>query len=430
MKVVFSPSDEEWRAVTFFEGNLGAMRDRAVRARGDFEAAIEGVEEAVADGFGKQDTEDQDDDQDTSTEQAVIDEDVEGTGTDTIEFELGSRDEANQFRDKLPDGSTTDKYDRRHKTVKVLEGALSESQLNDLTQAQAEAEAEEAEKFGQSDLTEHEKDQLLTRSDFSTGQWFHARSAKAILQGKGVDDWLSFYDPELSTDEHRELAERAKQEEGGQRMDEEGRAGKEAQEIADALAGSKSGQCENAEKWCIEGDEDACEFLQEECGLDELEIEQLQSGLEELDEDPAEVLGAGPDEPSVDLEPSAEPLIDLTPENSADEQTDGAEGELPGPALGALSKAWNAYRASRAEAEEAREQAEKWASVINGIRMVNGQPPMDFEALSDMDRQPIPDSDEETFPTEEGQITLEQACHGDRSSGIYDPCKDVGHTDD
>ncbi|ELY60202.1 hypothetical protein C491_02850 [Natronococcus amylolyticus DSM 10524] len=34
----------------------------------------------------------------------------------------------------------------------------------------------------------------------------------------GVDDWLAYYDHTLSVDEHREVAERAMRDEGGDRL--------------------------------------------------------------------------------------------------------------------------------------------------------------------------------------------------------------------
>lgn len=62
------------------------------------------------------------------------------------------------------------------------------------------AESWPSDRFGTAELTDFER----SRIDFSETNTFHAQAVKAIAIGVGVDDWLSYYHPELTVDEHRD----------------------------------------------------------------------------------------------------------------------------------------------------------------------------------------------------------------------------------
>lgn len=137
-----------------------------------------------------------------------------GPETETIEF--GSRPAANKALDELAEEAVVDP-DRRTKTVEVKPHALADSMLDRISGMAADSKAYEAEKTGQAELSRRERKEI----DFTATSIPHARSAKAIMLDAGVDDWTAFYDPTLTVDEHRELADRAARDERGRRMDSE-----------------------------------------------------------------------------------------------------------------------------------------------------------------------------------------------------------------
>jgi len=137
-----------------------------------------------------------------------------GPETETIEF--GSRPAANKALDELPEEAVVDP-DRRTKTVEVKSYALADSKLDRISGMAADSKAYEEEKVGQAELSRRERKEI----DFTATSIPHARSAKAIMLDAGVDDWTAFYDPTLTVDEHRELADRAARDERGRRMDSE-----------------------------------------------------------------------------------------------------------------------------------------------------------------------------------------------------------------
>lgn len=364
---------------------------------------------------------------DDTTEQDVIAPEADTSGTETVEVEFGNRSAANEAREDLPDGSQTDRYDRRHKTVEVFEGALSDDQIDRLVAHAADTKKAEAEKFGQEELTDSEVNRLKDRGGYEHPQkLFHAQSAKAILLGKGVDDWLSWYDPTLSTDEHREIAERARQEDVDDRLDEGDRAGVLDQQLADDHARVESQECDHAADHCEDGDPDACQFLKETCDWPAKRVETLRDGVEKLGENPEEVLGDPTPEDviapeSAEFDRAAEELLDELPpvpdeplidlDDDVVDELSPDHDELPGEALGALNKAWTGYRMARTDIREARDEAVHYAEVINGIRMVHGQRPLSFESVDvfDSDPGPTPDDPDEAFPTAGGQRTIEEA---------------------
>jgi hypothetical protein len=135
--------------------------------------------------------------------------------------------------------------------------------VNDVEGQAAKTRAEEAEKYGQVSLTEAERERIdFTRTDIPT-----ARAAKGIAVGRGVDDFVSYFDPELTVDEHRQVFEQAATEGGGQRG---GRERMDEREVDRRIAeGSQTRQQEElgrAKEFAFEdADPEAREFLTE-CG--------------------------------------------------------------------------------------------------------------------------------------------------------------------
>ncbi|MEY7847913.1 hypothetical protein AB7C87_01745 [Natrarchaeobius sp. A-rgal3] len=142
---------------------------------------------------------------------------------DPIEIEFHSLDAANAARDRYPD-ALDDSDTRRTKMVRVW-GHAPDDVVDAIALEAAESRAHVADQFGQVELTRAERAQLEDRRDWDGRMLFHAQSAKAVLQGSGVDDWIAYYDPQLTVDEHRSIAEQARRDERGARMDEHAREG-------------------------------------------------------------------------------------------------------------------------------------------------------------------------------------------------------------
>lgn len=196
--------------------------------------------------------------------------------TDHVEF--ATKQAADTFREEHKEYLCSND-DRRLKTVAISSDAPDQL----LEEAAIEAAVTRAERdgAGQLSLDDHERDAI----DFSEGKasvpW--ARSVKAIMRGEGVDDWLSYADPKLTVEEHRDVAKRAVRDEQGDRLDAE-------DSVDDKLAsveGFRDGQCGTAETYCQEGDDDACEFLIDTCGIDEDEVQSLLSDFSD-DQIPAD----------------------------------------------------------------------------------------------------------------------------------------------
>lgn len=187
---------------------------------------------------------------------------------DSVEF--GDRESANAVRDEIPDEHLAETDDRRTKTIELSPEATRATKTR-VTGGAADSRAHLADQHGQADLTDAEKRRL----DFTRTNVMHARSAKAILQGEGVDDWTAHYDPELTVDEHRGVAERARRDENGQRMDHEEREGAQAKRHADAYNKAQSQLEKRAREACEEGHDEACDELRD-LGWSNEEIEQLE----------------------------------------------------------------------------------------------------------------------------------------------------------
>jgi hypothetical protein len=259
--------------------------------------------------------------------------------TERVEF--GSKDVADSYREEYAEHLCTDD-DKRLKTV-AFSSDTPEHVLEQARLDAADGRGEREGGAGQVPLSDHEKEQI----DFSEARASvpHAQAVKGLAASEGVDDWLAHYDPTLTVDEHRDLAERAKREGGGRRLDQQ-------ESVDDRLGRAEaavSQECDHARDHCEHGDPDACEFLRDACGYDDEDIETILDGEQATEE------------------------------------------EISGEAAGALGRAWQGYKAAIArlgreieDALEAKEHAEQAAAAINAIRADHGQDPIELERLEEL----------------------------------------------
>jgi len=254
-------------------------------------------------------------------------------------IEFGKRQAANQVRDEFSE-HITGELDRRHKALYIADDTPREAK-REIESRAAASRARQESGPGQAPLTDAEK----KRFDFSKDKMnvLKARSIKAVFQDEGVDDWLSFVDPTLTVSEHYQIAEEAKRQERGQRKD----AQESDEERIRRLRNQQgAAECDHAEDHCVMGDQDACEFLRDECGFDEEDVQTI-------------------------LELEAE-----------------AEQEISGEAAGALKRSWQGYKGSIATLDDVLEDLdEEWhhaqqaAKAINRVREQHGQQPLHFHRL-------------------------------------------------
>lgn len=109
---------------------------------------------------------------------------------------------ANEIRQRYPD-LLVPEDDERSTTVTVSGDALDEW-LDDIGWIAYREDRLEGSKTGQAKLSPGERECI----DFQKTNVPHAASCKAIAASNGVDDWLAYYDPSLSVDEHREIYSR------------------------------------------------------------------------------------------------------------------------------------------------------------------------------------------------------------------------------
>jgi hypothetical protein len=369
------------------------------------------------------------------------DEDTEpGQAGEKIEF--GTLDEANEFRDShqehLHDSDT-----RRTKTI-TFRADTPEEVLDDAG-TMGMVSHSKGKSYGQAELTDAERDRLEDREsfDYAQGHLFHARSAKALLQAEGGTPWLDFYDPRLAVDEHLSVIERGKDMAAQERTSGPGEMNldneKSDKELAQDLEQAQGEQCSHARDGCEDGYDDACDMLVEECGYTEAEVEKIVEATYGLGEDPEAVydptadtedIGASfeewaaetapeqpemPDKPDAIKEPDDGEIAALAPADDPE--------ELSGPALRTLKKAWSGYKMARAEDRKAHDRMAEYAGIINGVRAVNGQEPIDFEAQSGWDGgEVLPDDPDDTYPTDSGQKTITESIEAG-TAGILDDCQ-------
>jgi len=198
-----------------------------------------------------------------STGGAQADASSSNSTADTREFDFGSRDIAQSVRETVPDGALTGTYDGRHTSIEVDTSKLSQRQLDRLAGEAADATAYEDEKAGQVPLTDSERQRL----DFTETTVIEARAAKGIFSSQGVDDWLSWFDPDLTVDEQRDIATRASREDQGKRTDFAEDTSR--QQMARAFRAERENLREHAIKGARQGDEEAVRTLIDEVGMSE-----------------------------------------------------------------------------------------------------------------------------------------------------------------
>jgi hypothetical protein len=262
------------------------------------------------------------------------------------EISFGRKDVADKYREEFPDSICSDD-DARLKTVTFASSApdwlIKQAGLEAM-----ESRGEDAAGAGQVGLTDHERDEIDFSKDRASVP--HARAVKAIAHDKGVDDWLAYYDPTITVEEHYGVMKQARSEGGGRRMDEN----RTAERRRDAARTAQDSQCDHTRGHCEHGEPAACEFLRNACDYTEEEIEEI------LVED----------------------------QDNADE----GEREIEGKAAGAVQRAWDGYKASIAQLDEAANDylrpewanAQQAARAINAIRREHGQDPIHFERLEEI----------------------------------------------
>ena len=276
------------------------------------------------------------------------------------QVEFGTKPAADTARNEFSEHVCPVDDDKRLKTVAWVSDAPDEVMQQIHRRAEDSRQGEAS--AGQVNLSDSERERI----DFSEGRANvpHAKSVKGIALSEGVDDWVAYYDPTLTVDEHRQVMGEAAQEGGGRRLDEDDDP---ANRAAEASRTAMSEECDHAADHCKHGDPDACEFIREQCDLD-----------------PDRVLGRA--------DPPSEGGADPTGEGSAApvESESGEGSDLPGPALAALGRAWSGYQGGVEAVEEALEGVrEEWehaqaaAKAINEIRADHGQPPLHFTKLEE-----------------------------------------------
>ena len=215
--------------------------------------------------------------------------------------------------------------------------------------------------------------------------------------------------------------------------------------LASAQQTADSEECGHARTGCEDGYEEACEVLLAECGYDETEIAAIKDDLALIDEDPSlfDALGEAPDPDAAreafdDWAARVEPAIpeiddsELAAIAPTPEPAQSGEQELSGRVYGALRKAWGGYRASLADAREGRDQARHYAEVINGIRVVHGQEPIDFDGMDGFSGPVVSDDPDEMYPAGESgsrrlgdwlRSTARKITNGDVDT--YDPTEEL-----
>jgi len=303
----------------------------------------------------------------------------------TERIEYGTKAAADAARDRHSEHLCPIDDDRRLKTV-AYASDTPQSVLDTERLEAADGRGERSDGPGQVPLSDGEKDRIDFSGDRANVP--HARAVKGIAQAEGVEDWVAFYDPSLTVDEHREVMERAGRESGKRGADETA-----DQKAAEAARRAQGDQCDHARGHCLSGDPEACEFLQETCqmSLDDVMNDVLARHEPERRPDPDQ-----PDAPA-DPDPT----------------------ELTGKQKGALKQSWGGYQAAVSEVEAALKQlAQAWtqaqqaARSINAIRGTVGQTPLHFDrleeeqaALLDLSREMAADCHE---------------CHADHSDHGHD----------
>lgn len=355
-------------------------------------------------------------------------------------IEFGTLDAANEFRDDH-EGWIHGTDNRSHKTVKVDPDApddvLDDAGMGSLVSSQT------GKKYGQMNLTDHERSELEDRDGWKWGSHgFHAMSSKAVLVEEGGTPWLDYYSMDLEPIEHVSVTESGKDMAAQQGLSGPGETGMiddsdmDMEEVAQAADKGQGEACTRARDYCEDGHEEACAALLEDCDWTEDEIEQIMDAAREMGEEPSEIYDpvaqedtgqsfeewARENEPAdadPDVPEKPDPFIAPPDEELAKTAPTSTPDQLQPAALRALKKAWTGYKAARGQAREAHQEAEHYAAVINGIRSVNDQEPLDFDQIDEWDGgRVMPDDPTEEYPAPEGgeETMGEAAEHGHASN--------------
>jgi hypothetical protein len=366
---------------------------------------------------------------------------------ETIEF--GSRSRANEYRDGHPDALHPADDDRRFKTVTLHPDATRD--VVDVAETEAQkSKADDTKSYGQTALTDDERDTLEQRDTWSwSTNGFEAMSAKAALEAEGATDWLNYYEPGEGVGGALKLLEAGKEAEAagrgptgikGDYVDSE----KSDAEIGRAVEKAEGTAEAHAREACEEGEPLACDELLREYGWSEAEVDRIKAAAETVDEQAAEIYDPSVDEaddsgmayeewaaeqaPEPPGPPSDEELAEIAPL---------PEAEMTGQAYRALKKAWTGYKLARRDAHQAHAEADEYARVINGIRAVNDQEPLDMDSLEWSGGPVLPDDPTEEYPAPdhpggEPQESIEEAAEHGHAAGpiqrtigdVYDPTEE------
>jgi hypothetical protein len=387
------------------------------------------------------------DDTGDETEESDDTDNTEDERPERIEF--GSKDAADELREQYPE-HVHESDDRRKKTV-AFEPDTPENVL-DQAGREATISMDQHKEYGQVPLTAAERDRLEDRYSWNwSDHGFHAQAAKALLQEEGGTPWLDYYDHSIGVDEHLSVIDSGKEMSARRGLSGPGETGRRDDreqseaEIARNLDEAHSRMCRRAEDACEEGEEEACEALLQDCGYSEDEIAALMEATRELGESPLDVYDptteadettsfedwareqepARPDPEEIDG-PVPERPDPPTPDEPDDEELRRLAPvrleEMSGATLGALRKAWAGYKMARAEDREAHERMDEYAEIINGIRVVNDQEPIDFDQRDGWDGGPVlSDDPNEEYPVGDGtrQKSLSKAIR-DGAAGVIE----------
>lgn len=183
-----------------------------------------------------------------------------------IEVEFASIGEARAARAEFED-HLAEVDDWRRKSVALVEDAQAEAEELSMQASDGLADIETGYNPADVDLTPAEKNRL----DFSQVSPIEARAAKAAAQGAGVDDFISYYDPELTLDENRTNFQRAVREERGRRHDEQR---SDTQRLAGAYRAEQRGIEQHAIKGARQGSQAAKDELRK-LGWSPAEIKEI-----------------------------------------------------------------------------------------------------------------------------------------------------------
>lgn len=286
-----------------------------------------------------------------------------------IEFESKAR--ADRVREDHAEYLCSDD-DRRLKTVTLA----SDTPAGIIDQLEAAAISDEAAAEQPAleavPLTEQEKRDL----DFSRDgvNVFKARYLKGLGQEYGVDPFQHVDLAEIDgVEDARPILERARQtggiDRGGGAQYDDAAAEREKRQRRQNAERHAAQECSSARKYCERGEEDACEFLMEACGLSREEAETILMGPEAI-----EATGDTKQTNLVTVGGDEYPEMEVTPAEA-----------------GALNRSWQGYKgaindleAQLAAVRESITQARRAFQAINSIRGNNDQPDLDPRRLNDL----------------------------------------------